>query len=91
METERWVEDWALKWAEGTILGFAQGRIELNRALGMLRKAIEMIGGDDKLYAIIENIEKNPVYLPRMSSKEKVAKLRPLREALHKEESVRSR
>lgn len=89
METERWVEDWALKWAEGTILGFARGRIELNRALGMLRKAIEMIGDDDKIYAIIKNIEKNPIYLPRTSNK--VAKLRQLREALHKEESVRSR
>ena len=86
--TEGWAEDWALKWAEGTILGFARGRIELNRALGMLRRATQMIGNDDKLYAIIENIEKNPVYLPTMSCKEKVAKLKPLREALREGKSV---
>jgi len=88
---EKWVENWVLKWAEGTILGFAQGNIELNRTLGMLRRAIEMMGGDDKLYAIIENVEKNPVYLPRMSSREKATRLKPLREALRKEGSASSR
>ena len=75
------VEQWSLKWAEGTILGFAKGNIELNRAVGMLRRAGEIIG-DDKLLAIIENIEKNPVYLPTLTPEEKAKRLKPLKDVL---------
>jgi len=81
MEGSDFAKEWALKWAEGTILGFARGRIELNRAHGMLKKAEEVIG-DDKLLAIIMNIEGNPIYLPYMTAKEKATKLEPLKRAL---------
>jgi len=81
MSESDFAKEWALKWAEGTILGFARDRIELNRARGMLQRAVELIG-DDKLLAIIMNIERNPVYLPHMTVKEKVAKLEPLKKAL---------
>ena len=81
---------WALKWAEGTIVGFARGRIELNRAAGMLRRSAELIG-DDRLSAIIKNIEENPIYLPGMTVAEKVAKLKPLRKALEAGKSAKSR
>jgi len=74
--------EWALKWAEGTILGYARKRIELNRAKGMLRKAMETIG-KDKLSAIFKNIEENPVYLPTMSKEEKVERLKPLKGELN--------
>lgn len=74
--------EWSLKWAEGTILGYVRRRIELNRAKGMLRRAMEVIG-KDKLSAIIENIEKNPVYyLPTISTEEKAEKLELLRKEL---------
>ena len=80
---EEFVTDWALKWAEGTILGFVRGGIDLTRAVGMLGRAAEMIGSH-KLFAIIRNIEENPVYLPYMSQKDKVTKIKPLVEALKK-------
>lgn len=74
--------EWFLKWAEGTILGYVRRRIQLNRAKGMLRRAMEVIG-KDKLSAIIENIEKNPVYyLPTISPGEKAEKLELLRKEL---------
>lgn len=73
---------WALKWAEGTILGYARKRIELNRAKGMLRRAVEIIG-KDKLSAIFRNIEENPIYLPHMSTKEKVERLKSLKKELN--------
>ena len=75
------IQQWALKWAEGTIRGFAKGNIELKRAIGMLRRATE-ISGSDKLSAIIRNVEENPVYLPTISPEEKVKRLKPLKEAL---------
>ena len=73
--------EWSLKWAEGVILGFARGRIELNRALGMIRTASKMVQ-ERELEAILANIESNPVYLPSMTSDEKKTKLKPLKEAL---------
>jgi len=75
------VERWYRKWAEGVVLGFARGRIELSRALGMLRRASEVIGAD-VVFAIIRNVEENPVYLPYMTTEEKVSRLRPLKEGL---------
>lgn len=79
--SSEFVEQWALKWAEGTILGFAKGNIELNRAVGMLRRSMEIIG-KDKLSAIIRNIEENPIYLHNLSQKEKAKRLKPLKETL---------
>jgi len=74
---------WTLKWAEGTILGYVRKRIELNRAKGMLRKAMEIIG-KDKLSAIFKNIEENPIYyLPTMSPKEKAERLKLLKKELN--------
>jgi len=75
------VERWYRKWAEGVVLGFARGRIELSRALGMLRRASEVIGAD-VVFAIIRNVEENPVYLPYMTTEEKASRLRPLKEGL---------
>ncbi len=47
----------------------------------MLRRAVEVIG-DDKLSAIVRNVEENPVYLPTIPPEEKVKRLKPLKEAL---------
>lgn len=80
--TSEFAMEWSLKWAEGTILGYVRRRIELNRAKGMLRRAMEVIG-KDKLSAIIENIEKNPVYyLPTISPEEKAKRLELLKKEL---------
>jgi hypothetical protein len=81
MKDETFVKDWGMNWAEGVLLGFARERIELNRATGMLRTAIKIIG-KDKLKAIIETIEKGPVYLPNLSYQEKVSKFKPLKKAI---------
>jgi len=70
--------EWNLKWAHGTILGYIRKRIELNRAKGMLRRAMEIIG-DDTLSAIFKNIEESPIYLPTMSREEKVKRLELLK------------
>ena len=75
---------WALKWTEGVLLGFARNRIELNRALGMLRKAKELGVKDDELLSIIEVIENSPVYLPFMTQEEKKLKFKQIRNALKK-------
>jgi hypothetical protein len=75
-------EEWFLKWAEGTILGFMRNRIELNRAKGMLKTAKESIG-EETLALIFMNIEKNPKYLHSMSQEEKTARLKILKEELN--------
>ena len=66
------------------MLGFARNRIELNRALGMLRKAKELGVKDDELLSIIEVIENSPVYLPFMTQEEKKLKFKQIRNALKK-------
>ena len=77
------VTQWGLKWAEGTILGYVRRTIELNRAKGMLRRAMEIIG-KDKLSAIIKNIEENPVYyLPTIPREEKAKRLKLLKKELN--------
>lgn len=73
---------WALKWAEGVLLGFGRNRIELNRTLRMLRKAKELGVKDDELLSIIEIIESSPVYLPSMTQEEKKLKFKQIRDAL---------
>lgn len=76
--------DWNLKWAQGTIIGYVRKTIELNRAKGMLRRAIGIIGRE-KLSAIIKNIEESPVYLPTMSLEEKTKRLKLLKKELNLE------
>jgi hypothetical protein len=80
--SSEFAEEWFLKWAEGTILGFMRNRIELNRAKGMLRTAMENIG-EKKLSLIFMNIEQNPIYLPAMSREEKIGKLKILKRELN--------
>jgi len=75
------VRQWALKWVEGTVLGFARDRLEFNRALGMLRRGREMIT-DVEFQAIFAAIETSPLYLPSMTPERRKAKLKPLRDAL---------
>lgn len=80
--TSEFAMQWGLKWAEGTILGYARNRIELNRAKGMLNRAIEIIG-KDKLSAIFKTIEASPVYLPAMTQEEKIKRLATLKKELN--------
>lgn len=75
-------KEWFLKWAEGTILGFVRNRIELNRAKGMLRTAMNNIG-EEKLSLIFMNIEQNPIYLPSMPTEEKTERLKILKKELN--------
>ena len=75
-------KEWFLKWAEGTTLGFIRNRIELNRAKGMLKTAINNIG-EEKLSLIFKNIEQNPIYLPSIPSEEKAKKLEILKKELN--------
>ena len=75
-------EQWFLRWAEGTILGFVRNRIELNRAKGMLRTAMNNIG-EEKLSLIFMNIEQNPIYLPSMPTEKKAERLKILKKELN--------
>jgi len=74
--------EWALKWVEGVLLGFARNRIELNRALGMLRRAKDYGVSVSDILSIIEVIENSPAYLPSMTQKEKKLKFKQIRDAL---------
>ena len=73
---------WFLRWAEGTIIGYLRHRIELNRAKGMLKTAINNIG-EEKISLIIKNISENPAHLPTISTEEKVKRLELLKEELN--------
>jgi len=73
---------WFYSWAEGTIKGYLRQRIGLNRAKGMLKTAIDNIG-EEKISLIIKNIMENPVYLPTISTEEKVQRIELLRKELY--------
>ena len=73
---------WFHKWAKGTIRGYLRRRIELNRAKGMLRTAINNIG-EEKISLIIKNVKEDPVYLPAISNEEKVERLELLKKELN--------
>jgi hypothetical protein len=80
--SSEFAEEWFLKYAQGTILGFMRNRIELNRAKGMLKTAKENIG-DENLSLIFMNVEQNPIYLRSMSQEEKVKRLKILKKELN--------
>lgn len=61
--TSDYAKEWALRWTEGTVLVLARKRIEINRALGMLERALQFGVKNEELFAIIENIKKKS-YLP---------------------------
>jgi len=75
-------KEWVFRWAEGTIKGYLRHRIELNRAKGMLKTAINNIG-EEKISLIFKNIKETPVYLPTISTEEKVKQLDLLKKELN--------
>jgi hypothetical protein len=76
-------KDWALKWIEGSMVSYIAGRTSLNILLGRIKRAIEDYGVDrSEVLAIIDVIERSPVYLPSLSQEEKGSRLEPLRRAL---------
>jgi len=80
--SSEFVENWGLKYAQGTILGFLKNNIELNRAKGMLKTAKEIIG-EETLSLIFQNIEQNPIHLWSMPPEEKIARLKILKKELN--------
>jgi len=76
-------KDWALKWIEGSTVSYITGRTSLNILLGRIKRAVEDYGVDkSEVLAIIDVIERSPVYLPSLSREEKGSKLEPLRRAV---------
>ena len=72
-----------MKWVEGSIGSFIEGRTPLNMVLGRIRKAVESYGiRPDEVKEIINIIEASPLYLPGLKREEKAKRLQPLREAL---------
>ena len=61
---------WFFRWAEGTIKGYLRHRIELNRAKGMLKTAINNIG-EEKISLIFKNIMENQSIYQRYLLKRK--------------------
>jgi hypothetical protein len=76
-------KSWVLKWIEGSTVSYIAGRTSLNILLGRIKKAVENYGVDrNEVLAIIDVIERSPVYLPSLSQEEKSSKLEPLRKAI---------
>jgi hypothetical protein len=83
LNAEPWTREWALKWVEGSVLSYAKGKTSLNILLGRIRRAIKSYGiNRDDVLAIMDVIQKSPVYLPTFSKEEKSSKLNPLKEKL---------
>ncbi|MEM2128458.1 MAG: hypothetical protein QXN86_02220 [Candidatus Methanomethylicaceae archaeon] len=55
----------------------------MNLVTGRIRKCIESYGIKvDEVKAMIEAIEQNPAYLPALSMEEKIARLKPVKDAV---------
>ncbi|NIR87251.1 hypothetical protein GWO13_06650 [Candidatus Bathyarchaeota archaeon] len=64
-------------------MSYTNGGISLNIILGRIRRAMERYGiKRGNVLAIIELLQKNPVYLPLLSEEERFSKLRPLKKML---------
>ncbi len=74
--------EWALKWAEGCVIGYVRGTLEERKAIPMLKRAIDMLSPSE-VKKIIENVWKNPVYLPSMDTRTKKAKAKELLKKLN--------
>ena len=74
--------EWALKWAEGCIIGYIKGTLEERKAVPMLKRAIEMISSDE-VKKIIENVWQNPTYLPSLNPNTKKTKAKKLLKKLN--------
>jgi hypothetical protein len=75
-------KEWFFSWAKGTIKGYLRHRIELNRAKGMLKTAINNIG-EKKISLIFKNLKENPVYLSTISTEEKLKMIELLKKELN--------
>ena len=74
---------WALKWVEGSLLGFARGSTPFNIVMGRIKRSVESYGvKPNEILLLIELIEQSPVYLPNLSKEEKIARLRPIKSAV---------
>ena len=74
--------EWALKWAEGCIIGYIRGTLEERKAIPMLKRAIEMLSPSE-VKKIIENVWQNPVYLPSLDTSMKKTKAKELLKKLN--------
>ena len=74
--------EWALKWAEGCIIGYIRGTLEERKAIPMLKRAIEMLSPYE-VKKIIENVWQNPVYLPSLDVSTKKSKAKELLKKLN--------
>ena len=70
--------EWALKWVEGSVVGYIKGSTSLNLVLGRIRKALksyEVTLNDIDL--LLKNIEVDPKYtMPVEVRREKIRELR---------------
>ena len=76
--------EWALKWVEGSVVGYIKGSTSLNLVLGRIRKALksyEVTLNDIDL--LLKNIEVDPKYtMPVEVRREKIKELRKALENL---------
>ncbi len=79
-------KEWALKWIEGSIESYAGERTTMNILLGRIKRAMESHGvTKGEILAVVDAIERSPVYLPSLNPSEKTARLKPLKKALEDE------
>ena len=76
---------WALKWVEGSIIGYIKGSTPLNILIGRIKRSITSYRVTmEDVEAIIDMIERNPVYLPDLPRQQKLTRIKLLRGAMER-------
>ena len=78
--------EWALKWVEGSVVGYIKGSTPLNILLGRIRKALKMGVTLNDINLLLKSIEVDPKYsTPMEVRREKIEELRKALESLKEE------
>ena len=75
--------EWALKWVEGSVMGYIKGSTPLNILLGRIRKALKMGIALNDVDLLLKSTEVDPKYtMPVEVRREKIEELRKALENL---------
>ena len=78
--------EWALKWVEGSVVGYIKGSTPLNILLGRIRKALKMGVTLNDINLLLKSIEVDPKYsTPMEVRREKIREFRKTLESLKEE------
>jgi len=79
--------EWALKWVEGSVVGYIKGSTPLNILLGRIRKALKSYDVTlNDIDLLLKSIEVDPKYsIPVEVRRKKIEELRKALESLKEE------